>query len=161
MMANAFGTLLTVTPQEPKPRAKPTAKLAAAPKAAAKKAVAPKASTKATKQTMLKVNSKPTASKKRPKPDTEDENSDSENNSLKNDSHLSNTPPSAKKQKKASAPAPKPKKSAMTALQEVENEAFDGNAETKSKKSSKATDQYQKVYFIGAYSDSYFAIHQH
>ena len=82
-------------------------------------------------------------SKKRPQPDTEDEDPASEPNSLDNDSHLSNTPPSAKKQKKTSAP--KPKKSNMTALQEVENEAFDGGGDAKPKKSTKATDQYQKV----------------
>ena len=95
-------------------------------------------------QTTLKPKAKPAVSKKRPKPDTEDEDSALERDSLDDNSLLSNTPPSAKKQKKA----PAPKKSAMSALKEVENEAvsYDGGAESKAKKSTgKASDQYQKV----------------
>ena len=94
-------------------------------------------------QTKLTTKTKSVTSKKRPKPDTEDEGSSSEHDSLSNNSLLSNTPPSAKKQKKTTAL--KPKKSTMGALQEVQNEAFDGGSESKPKKSTKATDQYQKV----------------
>lgn len=125
------------------PKAKAKAKVAAAPKATVKKATAPKAAPKKLSQTTLTSKGKPAPSKKRPKPDTEDEGSASEADSLNGGSHLSNTPPSAKKQKKATAP--KPNKSAMSALQEVQNEAFDGEGTPRPKKSSKATDQYQKV----------------
>ena len=123
-------------------------KTAAAPKATVKKAPkatekAPKAAPKKLSQSTLNTKVKSAPSKKRPKPDTEDEAEASDQDSLKDGSHLSNTPPSAKKLKKASAP--KPKKSAMAALQEIQNEAFDGDAAPKPKKSSKATDQYQKV----------------
>lgn len=112
----------------------------AKPKAAPKKAaVAPKPPKLS--QTTLKPK-KPAASKKRPKPDTEDEDSGSEP-SIRDDSLLSNTPPSAKKQKKASVP----KKKAAKPLQEVENDAMglDGVEETKAKKGSKSTETYQKV----------------
>lgn len=108
-----------------------------------KKATAPKAAPKKLSQTTLTTKSKPATSMKRPKPDFEDDDPASEPDSLNSGSHLSNTPPSAKKQKKA--PASKPKKSTMSALQEIENEAFDGEAAPKPKKSAKATDQYQKV----------------
>lgn len=114
-------------------------KAKAAPKkaAAAAKAAAPKMS-----QTTLKPK-KPAASKKRPKPDTEDEDSAPERDSLHDDSILSATPPSAKKQKKA----PAPKNKATKPLQEVENEAmgFDGVEDPKPKKDSKSTETYQKV----------------
>ena len=128
------------------PKANP--KAAAAPKKTVKKAPkaaekAPKAAPKKLSQTTLDTKAKSAPSKKRPKPDTEDEASASDQDSLGDGSHLSNTPPNAKKLKKAAAP--KPKKSTMTALQEIENEAFDGEVAPKSKKSSKATDQYQKV----------------
>ena len=126
-----------------KPKAKSKPKALAAPKAAATKAAAPKAAPKKLSQTTLTTKAKSAASKKRSKPDSEEEDSISDQDSVHNGSNLSNTPPSAKKQKKVSAP--KPKKSAMTALQEVENEAFDGAGIQKPKKSSKATDQYQKV----------------
>ncbi|KAI4157081.1 MAG: hypothetical protein L6R39_000795 [Caloplaca ligustica] len=112
----------------------------AKPKAAPKKAaVAPKPPKLS--QTTLKPK-KPAASKKRPKPDTEDEDSGSEP-SIRDDSLLSNTPPSAKKQKKASVP----KKKAAKPLQEVENDAMglDGVEETKAKKGSKSTETYQKL----------------
>jgi DNA topoisomerase-2 len=95
-------------------------------------------------QTTLTAKPKIITSKKRPKPDTEDEDSDLARDSLHDDSVLSTTPPSAKKQKKA----PAPKKIAMSALKEVENEAmgYDGGTEPKGKKSTgKASDQYQKV----------------
>ena len=89
-------------------------------------------------------------SKKRPKPDTEDEDDGSapERASLHDDSLLSATPPSAKKQKKA--PAPKKtttsKKSASKALQELDNgvTSFDGASELAPKKGS-SSEQYQKV----------------
>lgn len=83
------------------------------------------------------------APKKRPKPDTEDEESASERPSLHDDSLLSVTPPKAKKQKKA----PAPKKSDAKALQEVQNEAtgLDGAEDAKPKKGSKSTETYQKV----------------
>ena len=97
---------------------------------------------------MSQTTLKPT--KKRPKPDTEDE--DSENDpSLHDDSLLSNTPPSAKRPKKA----PGPKKMGAKPLREVENEAIaeaidasmmmDGVDEPKAKKGSKSTETYQKV----------------
>lgn len=95
-------------------------------------------------QTTLTAKPKVTTSKKRPKPDTEDEDSDPARDSPHDDSVLSTTPPNAKKQKKA----PAPKKSAKSALKEVENEAmsYDGATEPKGKNSAgKASDQYQKV----------------
>ena len=97
-------------------------------------------------QTTLKaVKPKATASKKRAKPDTEDEGSASEAGSLHDDTLLSATPPSAKKQKKDVVP----KKKAGKPLQPLENEAisFDGVAEPKSKKRGNA-EQYQKVSLI-------------
>lgn len=121
-------------------------KAKAAPKAAPKKAAAPKAAPKPRKP--KEITSKPKAaakasiSKKRAKPDTEDEDSAPEAASLHDDTLLSATPPSAKKQKKD----PAPKKKAGKPLQPRENEApsFDGAAEPKPKKGS-ATEQYQKV----------------
>jgi len=103
-------------------------------------------------QTILKA--KPDASKKRPKPDSENEDSEEEDPSLHDDSLLSNTPPSAKKQKNA----PGPKKIGAKPLREVENEAireaidasmvFDGaddEPQAKPKKGSKSTETYQKL----------------
>ncbi|KAI4255055.1 MAG: hypothetical protein LQ352_002755 [Teloschistes flavicans] len=113
------------------------------PKAAPKKAAAaPKAASSKLSQTTLKPK-KPAASKKRPKPDTEDEDSASERPSLHDDSLLSVTPPGAKKQKKA----PAPKKSVAKPLQEVQNEAngFDGAEDAKPKKRSKSSETYQKL----------------
>ncbi|KAL8851969.1 MAG: hypothetical protein Q9221_003180 [Calogaya cf. arnoldii] len=115
----------------------------AKPKAAPKKAAAaPKAASTKLSQTTLKPK-KPAASKKRPKPDSEDEDSTPERDSKHDDSILSATPPSAKKQKKA----PAPKKKAAKPLQEVENEAmgFDGVDDPKPKKESKSTETYQKL----------------
>ena len=70
--------------------------------------------------------------------------------SLHDDSILSATPPSAKKQKKLA-----PKKLGAKPLREIENEAIseaidasmmlDGSRDEKPKKGSKATEQYQKV----------------
>lgn len=70
---------------------------------------------------------------------------------MHDDTLLSATPPSAKKQKKA----PAPKKMGAKPLREIENEAIaeaidasmnlDGTDEPKPKKGSKSTEQYQKV----------------
>lgn len=97
---------------------------------------------------MAQTTLKPT--KKRPKPDTEDEDSEGDP-SLHDDSLLSNTPPSAKRPKKA----PGSKKMGAKPLREVENEAIaqaidasmmvDGVDEPKAKKGSKSTETYQKV----------------
>ena len=95
--------------------------------------------------------------KKRPKPDTEDEDSEVDRDpSLHDDSLLSNTPPSAKRPKKA----PGPKKMGAKPLREVENEAIaeaidasmmmDGVDEPKAKKGSKSTETYQKVSSLGS-----------
>ena len=94
-------------------------------------------------QTTLKPKAKPAASKKRSKPDSEDDQSSPENGVDKDGSVLSMTPPSAKKQKRA----PAAKKTGAKPLQENENDAMnlDGAGDSKSKKSSKSTDQYQKV----------------
>ena len=118
------------------------------PKAAPKKAGAALAAPKKMSQTTLK----PT--KKRPKPDTEDEDSEADP-SLHDDSLLSNTPPSAKRPKKASGS----KKMGAKPLREVENEAIaeaidaslmmDGVDQPKAKKGSKSTETYQKVGSIG------------
>ncbi|MCJ1386739.1 DNA topoisomerase 2 [Xylographa soralifera] len=120
------------------------AKAKAAPKAVAKKALtAAKAVPKKVAQTTSKaVKPKAAASKKRAKPDTEDEDLASEVGSLHDDTLLSATPSSAKKQKKDLAP----KKKAGKPLQTLENEAisFDGVAEPKSKKGGNA-EQYQKL----------------
>lgn len=81
------------------------------------------------------------APKKRAKPESDVENSDDDVDSLHDDTLLSNTPPMAKKQKKAPAP-----KSGSQPLAELENESFavDGASEAKPKKKG-ATDQYQKL----------------
>ncbi|KAL8691878.1 MAG: hypothetical protein Q9218_002983 [Villophora microphyllina] len=113
------------------------------PKTAPKKAAtAPKAPSAKLSQTTLKPK-KPAAPKKRPKPDTEDEDSASGRPSLHDDSLLSATPPSAKRQKKT----PAPKSKAAKPLQEVQNEAtgLDGAEDAKLKKGSKSTDTYQKL----------------
>ncbi|KAL9044350.1 MAG: hypothetical protein Q9214_002506, partial [Letrouitia sp. 1 TL-2023] len=120
-------------------------KMKAKPKPAVKKAVtAPKAAPKKMAQTTLKPK-KATTSKKRPKPDTEDEDSALDVASIRDASVLSSTPPEAKKRKKA--PAPKKKATSAKALQEVQNESlgYDGIEEEKPKKGSKATETYQKL----------------
>ncbi|KAF2725762.1 DNA topoisomerase II, partial [Polychaeton citri CBS 116435] len=123
-------------------------------KAPAKKAASAtsKPKTTATKQTTLtakkggapraKPGPKAGASKKRAKPDSDEENSDLED-ALNDDSLLSNTPPSAKKQRKA------PVKKTGVPLSEVNNESFTMAAEaapskTKGKVDS-ASEQYQKL----------------
>lgn len=95
-------------------------------------------------QTTLKAKPKSTTSKKRPKPVSDDEGSDSHHDQINDESLLSNTPPSAKKQKKA----PTSKKTGGKPLQPIENEtmALDGASDPKPKKSSNSTEQYQKVY---------------
>lgn len=112
-------------------------------KTAPKKAAAAKAPPKKMAQTTLKPKAKPTVSRKRPKPDSEDEQLPPEDMLHNDGSILSMTPPSAKKQKRA----PAAKKTGAKPLQENENEAsnLDGGDDPKSKKASKSTDQYQKV----------------
>ena len=96
-------------------------------------------------QSMLNAKS---ISKKRPKADSDDDEGLSSSHA---DSLLSATPPSAKKQKKAQGL----KKVGAKPLREIENEAIseaidasmvvDGATDTKAKKGSKATEQYQKA----------------
>jgi DNA topoisomerase II len=117
-------------------------------KAAPKKATAPLKAPKATKaapkkmvQTTLKA-TKPTT-KKRPKPESDDEDPPSDQDSLNDASLLSNTPPSAKKQKKAPA-----NKSAGKPLQDIANDSMnlDGPSEPRPPpKKKSATEQYQKL----------------
>ncbi|TAQ90008.1 hypothetical protein B7494_g1650 [Chlorociboria aeruginascens] len=122
-----------------------TAKKPAAPKAT-KAPRAPKATTKAPAKKMAQttLKAKPTT-KKRPIPDSDDEDAPSDRDSLHDDTLLSNTPPSAKKQKKA----PTIKKSSGQPLQELENDSmmFDGPSEPKpvDRKKKTATEQYQKL----------------
>jgi DNA topoisomerase-2 len=89
-----------------------------------------------------------TAPKKRPKPDSDDEISLGDGNSRQDGSDLSNTPPSAKKQKKDPAlkKGPAPKKLAGNPLQVVENEsmAIDKPAASKAKAQT-ATELYQRL----------------
>ncbi len=107
------------------------------------KAAPAKAAPKKTTQTGLKPKAKTTASKKRPKPETDDENSSPESASLHDVSMLSSTPPSAKKQKKAHTS----KQNGAQPLGELENEApvQDESSKTKPKKGSNATNEYQRV----------------
>ncbi len=142
------GSRLTVFNVQ-KPKAKPAAKKPAAPKVpkAPKEPKAPKAGTKKMVQTTLKAAKAPakTASKKRPKPDSDDEAPPSDIESMHDDaSLLSNTPPSSKKQKKA----PAVKKGGGKPLQDIANESMnlDGPSDPKPKgKKKDATDQYQKL----------------
>ena len=125
--------LLTLIYQKPK----------AAPKKATTATSKPRAAPKKTTQTKPKATKAP-APKKRARVSSDNENSDNEHAaaSLHDDSLLSNTPPSAKKQKKA----PAPKKTAAKPLQEVENESMgmDGTTEPKPAPTN-ATDRYQKL----------------
>nr|POF15379.1 dna topoisomerase 2 [Quercus suber] len=119
---------------------KPKAK--AASKAPAKKAPAKPKS--APKQTTLKVAK--AAPKKRTKPESDAENSDVDLDAIGDASLLSNTPPSAKRQKKA----PAPKKAASKPLAENTNESFimDVSADAMpkpQKQKNNATDRYQKL----------------
>lgn len=131
-------TAALVSPQ----KAKAVAKKAAAPKAAAKKP---------TKAAQTKLAARPAASKKRAKPTSDDEDNASEDG-LDGDSvvgSLSQTPPSAKKQKK---PPVKKGKSAGKPLAEIANDSvalFDGADEapsaSQSKSSKTASEMYQKL----------------
>lgn len=79
------------------------------------------------------------APKKRARAGSDDEDQQSENDS--NDaSQLSNTPPNAKKQKKA----PAAKKQPAEALSDIENESI-LETEPKPKKTKTSTEQYQKL----------------
>lgn len=91
-------------------------------------------------QTTLKT-SKP-ATKKRPKPESDEDDEPSDIESVQDASLLSNTPPSSKKQKKAPA-----KKSSGKPLQDIANESMsmEGGADMKPMKKKDATDQYQKL----------------
>ncbi|TVY56465.1 DNA topoisomerase 2, partial [Lachnellula cervina] len=124
----------------PKPKAKAAPKKAAAPKVPKASKVAPKK----TVQTTLKMAK--TAPKKRPKPDSDndEDGSPSAADPFDEDSILSNTPPNAKKQKKA----PATKKQSGKPLQDIANESMnmDGPADPKpSGKDQSATDKYQKL----------------
>lgn len=97
-------------------------------------------------QTTLKTTK--AAPKKRPKPDSDDEDQPSDIDSLQDASLLSNTPPSAKKQKKA----PAAKKSSGKPLQDIANESmnFDDDDDDdlpsmKPTKKKTVTEQYQKL----------------
>ena len=130
-------------------------KAKAAPKA--KKAAAPKPAPKKATQAPTKPKPK-TASKKRAKPDPEDEDEDEDDSlqdpSLHDDSLLSATPPSAKKQKKA----PAPKKAGGKPLTALQNDAsvLDGSVDVKPVKGS--TDKYQKVRHLVLDSSACFNI---
>ena len=106
----------------------------------------------------MQTNLKPAkaAPKKRTKPESDVENTDlSMDESAGDGSHLSVTPPSAKKQKKM----PVSKKTGGNPLQPIDNETF-GSAEVASKAQPKkqlsATEQYQKVSFL----DAHFQLHE-
>ncbi|KAI2618813.1 type II DNA topoisomerase [Hypoxylon sp. NC1633] len=110
---------------EAKPKAKPAPK-----KAASKSAVKP--ASKKMVQTTLK--STKTAPKKRSKPDSDDDDDDNDV------SGFSNTPPSAKKQRKA----PAAKKTGGAPLGEIENDSMVLDSPKPSKKKT-ATEMYQKL----------------
>ncbi|KAI1478458.1 type II DNA topoisomerase [Daldinia eschscholtzii] len=113
---------------EPKPKAKAPAKKAAVKPAA-------KATSKKMVQTTLKTTK--TAPKKRSKPDSDDDGGDG----VDDVSGFSNTPPSAKKQKKA----PAAKKSSGPPLGEIENDSMVLDDPKPSSKSKTATEMYQKL----------------
>ncbi|XXG94377.1 DNA topoisomerase 2 [Hypoxylon texense] len=110
------------------PEAKPKAK--APPKKAASKPTA-KATSKKMVQTTLKATK--AAPKKRSKPESDDEDNEV--------SGFSNTPPSAKKQKKA----PAAKKSSGPPLGEIENDSMILDSPPKPGKKKTATEIYQKL----------------
>lgn len=119
-----------------KVKAKPIARKPAAPKAPK----ATKAPAKKLTQTTMKTKA---VSKKRPQTHTDDED-DTGMHEL--DSNLSNTPPSAKKQKKS-----QPKKTAGAPLSEVENDSVlvddheTTTAISKANSNKTATETYQKL----------------
>lgn len=108
---------------------------------------APKAKAAPKKMTQTTLKPKATMAKKR-KQASDEENSDGEPSSVDvDDSLLSNTPPSAKRQKKA----PAPKKAAGKPLQPIDNESFgldEKDDSAKMKPAKAATDQYQKVWAL-------------
>jgi DNA topoisomerase-2 len=120
-------------------------------KAPAKKAAAapkPKAAPKKTTQTLKVPKTKAPATKKRPKPESDAENSDLDHDSANDDSLLSNTPPAAKQK-------PGPKKSSGKPLQSIENESFAAMDEAsfskpkpKGKAATDANEKYQKISHI-------------
>lgn len=93
-----------------------------------------------------KAGAKSAASKKRAKPDSENELSDGDGdgNGAEDDDLLSSTPPSAAKKAKK---APAAKKAASKPLANVANESFgaDGTDEARSSKEQGASEKYQKV----------------
>ncbi|KAI9815208.1 MAG: DNA topoisomerase 2 [Thelocarpon impressellum] len=123
----------------------------AAPKAAAKGRAKPgpkkaaAATTKAAPKKMTQTAAKPkaAASKKRVKPESDDETAQLDRSSLHDDSLLSVTPPSAKKQRGAGAA----KKAGGKPLQDIENDGVcvDGAGDPKPKATKSATDQYQSL----------------
>lgn len=80
------------------------------------------------------------APKKRARSGTDDEDQPSDNDSSNDASQLSNTPPNAKKQKKA----PAAKRQATEALHDIQNESI-LEMEIKPKKTKTSTEQYQKL----------------
>jgi DNA topoisomerase-2 len=102
-----------------------------------------KAAPKKMVQTTLKASK--LASKKRPKPESDEEdNAPSDLDSIHDNSLLSNTPPSSKKQKKD----PGPKKGGVKPLADIANESIismDGPAESKPLKKKTVTERYQKL----------------
>ncbi|KAH8659309.1 DNA topoisomerase [Tricladium varicosporioides] len=120
----------------PKPKKAPTTKKAAAPKVP--KVPKAKAASRKTVQTTLKM-TKP-ASKKRPKEDSDNEESP-DRDSIDNDTMLSNTPPSKKYKKD-----PLAKKAGSKPLRDIANESI--NMDEPSDKpivKKSASDQYQKL----------------
>ncbi|KAI9851616.1 MAG: DNA topoisomerase 2 [Thelocarpon superellum] len=130
----------------------PVAVTKAAGKAKAKPGPKKAAPAKKTAQTTAKPKAAAAAPKKRAKPISDDEQSDVDRTSMHDDSLLSITPPSAKKQKTAP-----PKKSAGKPLHAIENEVggADGTDDAKPKKPSgpsgtgagtgTASEQYQRL----------------
>ncbi|KAG9247816.1 DNA topoisomerase [Calycina marina] len=126
-----------------KARAKPAPKNDRTTKAATMKATKePKVKMPPKKLTQSTLKMAKTTAKKRPKPESDDQDEPSEIDEFSDGSMLSHTPPSAKKQRKASVK----KATASKPLRDIENESMhmDGPADKPSKKKT-ATDQYQKL----------------
>lgn len=115
---------------------------AAAPKKPIAAAIKSKPAQKNMAQTTLKTTK--AAPKKRAKPISDEENTDHE--SLEDDSLLSNTPPSAKRMKKA----PAPKKSTGKPLQPIDNESFGGDGAASARPK---TEEYEKVCCMRVFED--------
>ncbi len=96
-------------------------------------------------QTTLKAAAKPkaTTSKKRPKPDSDDEASSEVDHGFDDESLLDSTPPKAKKAK----PNPAPKAGKRKSLGDMVNEAIavDSPQDAKPKKGKRISEQYQKL----------------